>query len=69
MSSSLFSLLAQSGTGSDWNWFLIFIIFVVILTIALVVQARFSKKDAAEFEHHEEESHYAEFGTCPNSHC
>ncbi len=54
MFSSLFSLMAQSNTGSDWNWFLIFIIFVVVLSIALIIQAKFSKKDAAELEHHEE---------------
>jgi len=54
MSSSLYSIMAQSNTGSDWNWFLIFIIFVVILAIALIVQAKFSKGDAAEFEEHQE---------------
>ena len=57
MSSSLYSIMAQSTTGSDWNWFLIFIIFVVILAIALIVQAKFSKGDAAEFEEHEEAHH------------
>jgi predicted flap endonuclease-1-like 5' DNA nuclease len=60
MSSYLFSVMAQSGTGSDWNWFLIFIIVVVVLAIALIIQARFSQKDAAEFEHHEEGDHHEE---------
>lgn len=60
MSSYLFSVMGQSNTGSDWNWFLIFIIFVVVLAIALIIMARFSKKDAAELEHHEEETHQAE---------
>ena len=57
MASILFSVMAQSNTGSDWNWFLIFIIFVVVLAIALIIQAMFSKKDAAEYEHHAEEEH------------
>ena len=39
MSSSLYSIMAQSNTGSDWNWFLTFIVFVVILAVALIVQA------------------------------
>lgn len=65
MSSSLFSLMAQSKTGSDWNWFLIFIVFVVVLAIALVVQAKFSKKDAAELERHEEDSHHDEAELVP----
>jgi predicted flap endonuclease-1-like 5' DNA nuclease len=65
MSSSFFSILAQTdtGTGSDWNWLLIFIIFVVILVIALVIQARFSTQEAEELTeeiHHEEEVHHAE---------
>ncbi len=58
MSSSLFSIMAQSNTGSDWNWFLIFIIFVIILTIALIVQARFSKQDAAELDGHAADAHH-----------
>ena len=65
MSSYLFSVMAQSGTGSDWNWFVIFISFVVILAIALIIQARFSKKDAAELEHHEEDAHHAEAELAP----
>ena len=67
MSSYLFSVMAQSGAGSDWNWFLIFIIFVVILAIALVVQARFSKKDAAELEHHEDEAQHEEAELIPEA--
>ena len=58
MSSSLYTIMAQSNTGSDWNWFLIFIIFVVILAIALIVQAAFTRKDTDEFEFHEEEAHH-----------
>ncbi len=65
MSSYLFSIMAQSNTGSDWNWFLIFVIFVVVLAIALVVQASFSKKDAAELEHHEEDAHHDEPESAP----
>ena len=61
MSSSLFSVMAQAGTGSDWNWLLIFIIFVVVLVIALVIQTRFSTKEADELaqesHHHVEEDH------------
>ena len=62
MSSSLFSIMAQSNTGSDWNWLLTFIIFVVVLAIALIIQAFFSKHDASqlEFQVHEEEDHHAE---------
>ena len=60
MSSHLFSVMGQSNGGSDWNWFLIFIIFVVVLAIALIIQARFSQKDAAELEHHEEDAHHEE---------
>jgi predicted flap endonuclease-1-like 5' DNA nuclease len=59
MSSSLFSILAQSNTGSDWNWFLIFIVFVIILAVALIIQAMFSKEEATELEHHEETAHDA----------
>jgi predicted flap endonuclease-1-like 5' DNA nuclease len=59
MSSSLFSILAQLNTGSDWNWFLIFIVFVIILAVALIIQAMFSKEEAAELEHHEETVHDA----------
>jgi predicted flap endonuclease-1-like 5' DNA nuclease len=62
MSSLLFSILAQTetGTGSDWNWLLIFIVFVIILVIALVIQARFSTIEAEELAHethHEEDTH------------
>jgi predicted flap endonuclease-1-like 5' DNA nuclease len=63
MSSFLFSILAQTeaGTGSDWNWLLIFLIFVVVVAIAMILQTRFSAKEAAELaqetHHHEEESH------------
>ena len=61
MSSSLFSVMAQSGTGSDWNWLLVFILFVVVLAIALVIQARFSTQEAdelaQEIHHHAEEEH------------
>ena len=57
MSSYLLSVMGQSNSGSDWKWFLIFIIFIVVLAIALIIMARFSKKDAAELEHHEEEVH------------
>ena len=60
MSSYLFSVMAQSNTGSDWNWFLIFIVFVVVLAIALIIQARFSQKEVAELEHHEEDAHHEE---------
>ena len=62
MSSSLFSIMAQSSTGSDWNWLLTFIIFVVVLAVALIIQAFFSKHDAAqlEFHEHEEDAHHAE---------
>lgn len=67
MSSYLFSVMAQSGAGSDWNWFLIFIIFVVILAIALVVQARFSKEDAAELTHHEEDDQHEEAELVPEA--
>lgn len=65
MSSYLFSITAQSGTGSDWNWFLIFIIFVVVLAIALVIQAKVSQKDVAELEHHAEEAHQDEAELVP----
>ena len=65
MSSSLFSIMAQSNTGSDWNWFLIFVIFVVVLAIVLIVQAKFSKQDAAEFEHHEADTHHDEAELAP----
>ena len=65
MSSSLYSIMAQSNTGSDWNWFLIFVGFVIILAIALIVQAMFSKKDAAELEFHEEEAHHEEAEPVP----
>ncbi|HBY07813.1 MAG TPA: hypothetical protein DEH22_08540 [Chloroflexi bacterium] len=63
MTSSLFSILAQNpaGTGSDWNWVLYFLIFVVILVIALVIQARLGTREAAEqghADHHEEEAHH-----------
>lgn len=60
MSSSLFSIMAQSNTGSDWNWLLTFIIFVVVLAVALIIQAFFSKHDAAalEFHEHQEEAHH-----------
>ena len=58
MSSLLLSPVAQSNMGSDWNWLLVFIIFVVVLTIALLIQARFSEVDAAEYEHHEEDDHH-----------
>jgi predicted flap endonuclease-1-like 5' DNA nuclease len=57
MSSSFYSILAQSSTDSDWNWLLIFIIFVVVLVVALIVQAIFSKKEVDEFEHHEAAVH------------
>ena len=67
MSSYLFSITAQSNTGSDWNWFLIFIIFVVVLAIALIIQAKFSQKDAAKLEHHEEDDHHEETGLAPAS--
>jgi len=67
MSSYQFSVMAQSGAGSDWNWFLIFIIFVVILAIALVVQARFSKKDAADLEHREDETQHEEAELVPET--
>ena len=62
MSSSLFSIMAQSSTGSDWNWLLTFIIFVVVLAIALIIQAFLSKHDASqlEFQVHEEEAHHEE---------
>lgn len=62
MSSSLFSIMAQSSTGSDWNWLLTFIIFVVVLAVALIIQAFFSSHDAAqlEFQEHEEEAHHEE---------
>jgi predicted flap endonuclease-1-like 5' DNA nuclease len=50
--------MAQSNTGSDWNWFLIFIIFVVLLAVALIVQAIFSKEEADELAFHEEEDHH-----------
>ena len=62
MSSSLFSIMAQSSTGSDWNWLLTFIIFVVVLAVALIIQAFFSSHDAAqlEFHEHEEDAHHAE---------
>jgi predicted flap endonuclease-1-like 5' DNA nuclease len=62
MTSSLFSIMAQSNTGSDWNWLLTFIIFVVVLAVALIIQAFFSKHDAAEleFHEHEEEAHHEE---------
>jgi predicted flap endonuclease-1-like 5' DNA nuclease len=50
--------MAQSNTGSDWNWFLIFIIFVVVLTVALIVQAIFSKEESDELAFHEEEDHH-----------
>ena len=60
MSSSLFSILAQSSSGSDWNWFLIFIVFVVILAVALIIPAMFSKQDAAEIEQQEAEAHHEE---------
>lgn len=60
MSSFLFSIMAQSSTGSDWNWLLTFIIFVVVLAVALIIQAFFSKHDAAQlaFHEHEEETHH-----------
>jgi predicted flap endonuclease-1-like 5' DNA nuclease len=67
MSSYLFSIMSQSHTGSDWNWFLIFIIFVVVLVIALVIQARFSKDEVAELEHHEEETHHEEAALTPSA--
>jgi small subunit ribosomal protein S2 len=62
MSSPLFSIMAQSSTGSDWNWFLTFLIFVVVLAVALIIQAFFSKHDAAElaFHEHGEEAHHEE---------
>ena len=59
MSSSLFSILAQSNTGSDWNWFLTFIVVVIILAVALIIQAMFSKEEAAELEPHEGVAHDA----------
>jgi predicted flap endonuclease-1-like 5' DNA nuclease len=55
-----FSVMAQSSTGSDWNWLLIFIISVVILAVALIVQTKFSKQEAAELEHHAGEAHHEE---------
>lgn len=61
MSSSLFSVMGQSNTGSDWNWLLIFILFVIVLAIALVIQTRFSTQEAVELaqeiHHHAEEDH------------
>ena len=62
MTSSLFSIMAQSNTGSDWNWFLTFVIVVVVLAVALIIQAFFSKHDAAElaFHEHEAEAHQDE---------
>jgi predicted flap endonuclease-1-like 5' DNA nuclease len=67
MSSYLFSIMAQSNTGSDWNWFLIFILFVVVLAIALIVQARFSKDEVAELAHHEEDTHQEEAELVPDA--
>lgn len=65
MSSSLFSLMAQSNTGSDWNWLLIFIFFVVVLAVAMIVQTQFSKQEAAELEHHAGEVHHEETDLTP----
>lgn len=67
MSSFLFSVLIQSSASSDWNWLLIFIIFVVVLAIALIVQTRFSKQEAAELEHHAVEAHHREAGLVPEA--
>jgi predicted flap endonuclease-1-like 5' DNA nuclease len=50
--------MAQSNTGSDWNWFLIFLIFVVVLAVALIIQARFSRSTANQFDTHPEEDHH-----------
>ena len=58
MSSSIFSIMAQSNTSSDWDWFLIFLLFIVILVVALIVQAIFSKEEADEFGAHEEDEHH-----------
>ena len=58
MSSSLFSIMAQTGTTDGWNWLLIFIIFVVVLAVALIIQARFSTKEVDEFVHHEAAEHH-----------
>jgi small subunit ribosomal protein S2 len=54
--------MAQSSTGSDWNWLLTFLIFVVVLAVALIIQAFFSSHDASELEFHEhkEGAHHAE---------
>jgi hypothetical protein len=60
MSAHLFSVVAQSDTGSEWNWLLIFILAVVVLAIALIAQARFSAQEAEEIAEglqHEEAHH------------
>jgi len=67
MSASLFSVLNQSSASSDWNWLLIFIIFVIVLTIALIVQTRFSKQEAADLEHHAGEAHHEETELAPET--
>ncbi len=51
MTSSFYSLLMQSETGTDWNWLLIFVVVVVIIAIALIIQTKFSAKDAEDLEH------------------
>ncbi len=65
MSSFLYSVLAQSGTGSDWNWLLTFLVVVVILAVALIVQARYSEGEAADLGHHGDETHSDEAELTP----
>jgi len=67
MSSSLLSVMTQSSTGSGWNWLLIFIIFVVILAVALIVQTRFSKQEAAAYEQHGDKAHHEEAKLTPET--
>ena len=60
MSSSLHALLLQTNTGSDWNWLLIFVIFVVIVAIAMIIQAKFSARGAEDLAHESHEAHHEE---------
>jgi len=59
--------MTQSSTGSDWNWLLIFIIFVVVLAVALIVQTRFSKQEAAGLEHHDDKAHHEKAELAPET--